>query len=97
VNPGFVSVVTIAKVVWVLERAYRLADQDIAAALERMLQIEVLVVENELEVFAAMVELKRGRGTFADALIAELGKRSGCTFTLTFDKKARRLPSFKRA
>ena len=97
VNPGFVSVVTIAEVVWVLERAYGLADPDIAAAIERMLQIEVLVVENEQEVFAAMVELKRGRATFADALIGELGRRAGCTFTLTFDKKARRLPSFKLA
>jgi predicted nucleic-acid-binding protein len=94
-NTGFVSVVTIAEVVWVLDRAYGLTAREIAAAIERMLQVEVLVVENEQEVFAAMVALKQGHGAFADALIAELGARVGCIYTLTFDKKALRLPRFK--
>lgn len=96
-NPGFVSVVTMAEAVWVLDRAYNFTDRQIAAAIERMLQVEVLVVENEQEVFRAMVALKQGRGRFADALIAELGARAGCTHTLTFDKKALRLPSLKLA
>ena len=96
-NPGFVSVVTMAEAVWVLDRAYHLTDTKITTAIERMLQVEVLVVENEQEVFRAMVALKRGRVAFADALIAELGARAGCTHTLTFDKKALRLPSFKLA
>lgn len=94
-NPGFVSVVTMAEVVWVLDRAYGLTAREIAAAIERMLQVEVLVVESEQEVFAAMVALKQRRGAFADALIAELGNRAGCVHTLTFDKKALRLPRFK--
>ncbi len=94
-NIGFVSVVTMAEIVWVLDRAYGLTDQEIAAVIERMLQVEVLVVENEQEVFAAMMALKQGRGAFADALIAELGTRAGCTHTLTFDKSALRLPGFK--
>jgi len=95
-NPGFVSVVTMAEIVWVLERAYGLSAPEIAAAVERILQVEVLVVESEQEVFAAMVALKQGLGAFADALIAELGARAGCTHTLTFDKKALRLPAFRR-
>jgi len=37
--------------VWELDRAYRLAANEIAAAVERMLQTDVLVVENEQEVF----------------------------------------------
>jgi predicted nucleic-acid-binding protein len=94
-NPGFVSVVTMAEIVWALDRAYGLTTQEIATAIERMLQVEVLLVENEREVFAAMVALKQGRGAFADALIAELGTRSGCTHTLTFDKRALRLPHFR--
>ena len=44
-NPGYVSVVAMAETVWVLERAYGLTDRDIAAAVERVLQAEVLVVE----------------------------------------------------
>jgi hypothetical protein len=38
-----------------------------------LLQVAVLAIENEQEVFTAVVALKQGRGSFADALIAELG------------------------
>src|SRR5258708_2716072 len=56
-NPGFISVVTMAEIVWVLDRAYGLTPSEIAAAIERILQVEVLTVENEQEVFGAMVAL----------------------------------------
>jgi predicted nucleic-acid-binding protein len=95
-EPGFVSIVAMAETVWVLERAYRFSDDDIAVAIERTLQIEVLVVESEQEVFAAMIALKEGRGSFADALIGGLGARAGCSRTLTFDQKALRLAGFER-
>ncbi len=94
-EPGFVSVVAMVETAWVLERAYGLADDDIAAAIERTLQADVLVVENEQEVFSAMIALKEGRGSFADALIGALGMRAGCSRTLTFDHEALRLPGFE--
>jgi len=94
-NPGYISVIAIVETVWVLDRAYGLTAREIAAAVERMLQVEVLVIESEQEVFSAMVALKQGRGSFADALIAGLGARAGCTRTLTFDRKATRLAGFQ--
>jgi predicted nucleic-acid-binding protein len=84
-NPGFVSVAAMVETVWVLDRAYSQTAQEIATAVERLLQVEVLAIENEQEVFTAVVALKQGRGSFADALIAELGARAGCTRTPTFD------------
>ena len=96
-NLGFVSVVAMVETVWVLDRAYSLTAQEIATAIERLLQVDVLAIENEQEVFTAMVVLKQRRGTFVDALIAELGARVGCTSTLTFDQKAIRLPGFELA
>jgi predicted nucleic-acid-binding protein len=94
-DPGFVSVVTMAETVWVLDRAYGLADYDIATAIERILQTDVLVVESEQEVFTAMIALKEGRAAFADTLIAALGAKAGCSRTVTFDRKAARLPEFE--
>ena len=94
-NRGFVSVVAMVETVWVLDRAYNLPDHEIATAIERTLQADVLVVENEQEVFTAMIVLKEGRGSFADALIGALGARAGCIRTLTFDQKALRLPGFE--
>jgi len=94
-NPGFVSIVAIAEIVWVLDRVYRFSSRDIAAAVERVLQTDVLVIESEQEVFTAMIALKDGRGSFADALIGALGAKAGCSRTLTFDRKALRLPDFE--
>jgi predicted nucleic-acid-binding protein len=96
-NPGFVSVVTTAETVWALDRAYGFRSREIAAVIERMLQVEVLVIQHEQEVFAAMIALKQGRSSFADALIAELGAQAGCVHTLTFDQKALRFPRFRLA
>lgn len=94
-NPGFVSIVAMVETVWVLDRAYGLATHEIAAAVERMLQADVLVVEREQEVFTAMIVLKQGKGSFADAVIAALCARAGCSCTLTFDRKALRLSGFE--
>jgi predicted nucleic-acid-binding protein len=94
-NPGFVSIVAMVETVWVLDRAYSLTAQEISTAVERLLQVEVLAIENEQQVFTAMVALKQGRGSFSDALIAQLGVRAGCARTLTFDRKALRLPGFE--
>ena len=83
--------------VWVLDRAYGFGGPEIAAAVERMLQTDVLLIENEQEVFTAMIALKERRDDFADAMIAALGTKAGCKHTLTFDQKALRLPGFQLA
>jgi len=94
-DPGFISVVAMIETVSVLDRAYGLDSQEIAGAVERILQADVLTVENEQEVFTAMITLRQGRGSFADALIAELGSRAGCQHTLTVDQKTLRLSGFR--
>jgi predicted nucleic-acid-binding protein len=94
-NPGYISLVTIAETAWVLERTYHFPSKDIARAIEMMLQADSLLIQNEQEIYTAMVALKTGTGTFADALIAALGQWAGCASTLTFDKKAARISGFE--
>jgi predicted nucleic-acid-binding protein len=94
-KPGFISLVTMVETVWVLDTVYGLPAREIARAVERMLQADTLVVQNEQEVFTAMVALKSGRGSFADALVGALGPWAGCGSTLTFDRKAARLDGFE--
>jgi predicted nucleic-acid-binding protein len=96
-NPGFICVVAIAEAAWVLERTYGFSAVQVAAGIERILQADVLVVENEQQVFTAMIAQRQGRGSFADALISALGRRAGCSVTSTFDRKALRLPGFAAA
>ncbi|HKX07969.1 MAG TPA: type II toxin-antitoxin system VapC family toxin [Stellaceae bacterium] len=96
-EPGFVSVVVMAELAWVLERSYGLPDREIVIAIERLLQTDSLLIESEKEVFDAFAALKEGRGSFGDALIAALVARAGCEHTLTFDRRALRLPGFAPA
>lgn len=94
-HPGFISLVAMVETVWVLDRIYGLSNLEIAVAIERVLQADTLLVQNEQEAFTAMIALKTGSGSFSDALIGALGTWAGCRVTLTFDKKAKRLRQFK--
>ena len=94
-EPGFVSLVTMVELNWVLRSFYEFTDEQIAAAIERLLQIETLVFQNEDQVFIAMMTFKAGTASFSDALIGALGRWAGCSATVTFDRKAARLKDFK--
>ncbi len=54
------SIVAILETVWV-STCLQSRKLEIAAAVERMLQAAVLVVENEQDIFTAMVALKKAR------------------------------------
>lgn len=94
-NPGFITLVTIVETVWMLNRVYGPSNHEAAEVVERILQADRLLVQNDREVFIAMPALKAGTGPFSDALIGALGAWAGCTATLTFDKKEKRLKQFE--
>ena len=94
-DPGFVSTVALAETVWVLRRTYRFTYSEIADAVKEILLADGLRVEHETEAFAAMASLQAGQGDFADALLGAINANAGCSRTVTFDRKALRLPGFK--
>jgi predicted nucleic-acid-binding protein len=94
-NPGFVSLVTVAGLVWVLESIYDFTNEQVASAVYRMLRVPMLQIQNAREVFFAVEAHQTSTASFEDALIGALGAWAGCSTTLTFDKKAARLPSFR--
>ena len=96
-EPGFVNLVALVETVWVLRRAYGYSRDAAADEVERLLQIDSLVLSHQAEVFLAMRALKDGVAEFADALIGELNASAGCRHTLTFDRRALRLVGFEPA
>ena len=92
--PGFVSREVLVELVWVLERAYRLARAEIAGAIDGLLASTELVVEGA-DAIGAALELYRNDGFgFADLMIAA-ARRAGASELLTFDRKAARLPGVR--
>lgn len=97
-EPGFVSLVCILEIVWVLASLYKRSPAQVADHLEMILAADTLEVQNEQEVYQAVIALRSGSGNFEDALIGALGSWRGCSATLTFDQNAaRRLHGFQLA
>jgi predicted nucleic-acid-binding protein len=97
-EPGFVSLVSVLEVVWVLKCLFKRSRQQIATDIEMLLAADTLEIQNEQEVYYALVALRNGSGTFEDALIGSLGAWRGCSATLTSDEDAaKKLPGFRLA
>jgi len=59
----------ILEVAWVLKSLFKRSRQEIANDIEMLLAADTLEVQNEQEVYYAVVSLRNGIGTFEDALI----------------------------
>ena len=95
-DPGFVSLVCILEIAWVLGSLYNRSRGEISDHIEMILAADTLEVQNEQEVYQAVIALRSGSGTFEDALIGALGSWRGCSATLTFDQNAaKRLNGFQ--
>ena len=95
-NPGYLNLATVLEIVWVLRSVLGRTPIQIAAHLETILSRTTLEVQNAEHVYEAAFALKRGTGEFEDALIGALNAWAGCSSTVTFDRKAGRLPHFRR-
>ena len=87
-SPGFVPVVVIAELVWVLQFSYRFNRLEIAEVIEKLLRSAELLIENAEIVAQALREFRRSRADFADCLIERCAHAAGCQHTVTFDMRA---------
>jgi predicted nucleic-acid-binding protein len=87
IDRGFVSIVALVEMSWVLARAYHVDDATLAAIITSLLGADELTVEQP-EVVRAAVSRLESSAQFADAVIAELGRAAGCDTTVTFDRGA---------
>jgi predicted nucleic-acid-binding protein len=87
-SPGFVPLVAIVELAWVLSSAYDLSRSQLVEAFEALLRTQELVVERGDTVWKGLRLLQRSGGDFADCLIACSAEAAGCAKTLTFDRGA---------
>jgi predicted nucleic-acid-binding protein len=89
-DPGFLSIAAAVEVGWVLSRSYGVGRETLAEAFDRLLSAQEIIIQHSDSVRIAVDVLREG-GDFADAVIADLGRRAGCRHTVTFDRRAARL------
>lgn len=89
-KPGFVAVVTLAEVVWVMESCYGASRAEVGDIIERMLRVRQLRFQDSDVAWQALRAFRAGKADFADCLIERLGHAEGCERTVTFDQVAAR-------
>ena len=92
---GFVSIVTLTEIVWVMSSNYRAARAAVADIVEGLLTAPQLAIEKADVVWQALRAFRESKADFSDAVIVELGRDTGCTKTVTFDRHAAAHPGFE--
>ncbi len=87
-EPGFVPLVAIVELAWVLSGSYGLGRAQVAAAVEGLLRAKELVVDRADIVNQALNRYSAAGADFAGALIERSATSAGCTATMTFDAGA---------
>jgi len=94
-DPGFVSRSVIIEVAWALRRIYGYERLQIAAAIRGLLNVSELEVESADEIHAAVADFEKSTAGFVYCLLAKTNASAACEHTITFDRRAAKLPGFK--
>ena len=87
-SPGFVSIVSVIELYWVLTSCYALSNVQVKQALEALLRTKQILVDRADQVMRALRVFADGKSDFADCLIERTAAGAGCTGTMTFDTGA---------
>ena len=92
---GFISIVTLAEIVWVMASNYGASRASVAEIVEGLLSAPQLLMERADVLWRALKAYRDSKADFSDAVIVELGSDEGCSKTVTFDRKAESHPGFE--
>jgi predicted nucleic-acid-binding protein len=84
-NPGYITMVSVVELYWVLASSYQLSDEQVAQALGAILRTKQFLVERADQVMRALRVFGEGKSDFADCLIERSAAGAGCERTMTFD------------
>ena len=87
-RPGWVCLIVLCELVWVLTRAYGYHRTTVADVIERLLSTTELEIEQSTVVWRSARDFREGTAEFADYLIGHLNAHFGVEYTITFDRKA---------
>jgi len=87
-SPGFVSLVSLIELIWVLRSQYHWSKAQLMFSLERLLNSSELVLEGHAAVTQALRRFATVKADFADCLIERCCHLAGCRHTVTFDVDA---------
>jgi predicted nucleic-acid-binding protein len=90
-SPGFVTLVTVVELSWVLESAYNFTRQQFAEVMQTLMTVDTIKLDRAAVVASAVRIYAGSKADFSDCLIERLSASAGCEQTMTFDKAAAKM------
>ena len=87
-NQGFITLVAIVELVWVIQGCYKATKQECVAILQTLLHTREILLENAEVIVMAIQRYAASNADFADCLIERSANYAKCTCTMTFDSNA---------
>jgi predicted nucleic-acid-binding protein len=95
-SPGFISLVSIVELVWVLQSCYQSAKSEVVTVLETLLRTRELTIEHAEVIWQALRKFTANKADFADCLIERCAHAARCEYTATFDLDAAKAAGMRR-
>ena len=89
-EPGWITLVVLAELVWTLKKTYQSQKDRIIVVIEGLLASKDVVVEAGEKIELALLLYRNSRAGFSDCLLAVSAKAAGCQKVVTFDRIAAR-------
>ena len=93
-RPGYVNLIVLVELVWVLKQTQGWGRKEICTVISEILLADNLVVENPVLISSALDAYKHGKADFSDFVIAAVNQAAGTPTTVTIDKVAAKEPGF---
>jgi predicted nucleic-acid-binding protein len=87
-NQGFITLVCIVELVWVMQGCYKATKEECVAILQTLLHTREILLENAEIIVMAVQRYSASNADFADCLIERSAKYAKCACTMTFDSNA---------
>ncbi len=89
---AWVSNLVLAETVWVLKAVYRKDRNELIFAVERLVEHDTIILEDEVAAKAALENFRTSSAlNFSDCLILQIARRAGHTPLGTFDRQLAKL------
>ena len=86
--PGFITLVSIVELVWVMQGCYKATKEECIAILQTLLRTREILIENAEVILMSLNQYSTSNADFADCLIERSAYYAKCTCTMTFDSNA---------
>lgn len=87
-NPGYISLIVLVEIAWVLRSCYGIDREKISRTFRALLEARQIWLERADLVVRALRRYSDTVADFSDALIVEMAGDQGCSETVSFDRKA---------